>query len=231
MPLPSISSSSLVASSTEERGYQSINTDHLDHVNVDIEESPLASGESSTKGTGWSKGARRIVLGALLGIIVVLVGGKSVFPPRAGKQKGIRVRIGNITSVDKNPSISSNRVVDNDDVGNDEHDPFQLSPVLHMGMLSTHRNDDASPSDVWGKFLNKEKTPLPTNSWYLVRSNSSHCIVLLFCVVFLPCNIGRDALFPIQTNILSQISHLIGWIHIMKRNMFCAESSISSSSE
>jgi endoglucanase Acf2 len=167
MSLPSISSSSLVASSTEERGYQSINTDNLDHVNVDIEESPLASGESNTKGTGWSKGVRRIVLGALLGVIVVLVSGKSVFPPRAEKQKGVRVRIGNNTSVDKNSSDSSNRVVDDDDVGSDENDPFQLSPVGHMGMLSTHRNDDASPSDVWGNYLNKEKTPLPTNSWYL----------------------------------------------------------------
>jgi len=39
-----------------------------------------------------------------------------------------------------------------------------VSPVS-MGLYSTERSQDASPSPIWGNITG----PLPTNSWYLVR--------------------------------------------------------------
>ena len=45
-----------------------------------------------------------------------------------------------------------------------EGDPFRVSPVA-LGKIATTRQEDASPSVIWGN----RTGPLPTNSWYLVR--------------------------------------------------------------
>lgn len=48
-------------------------------------------------------------------------------------------------------------------------DPFQVSPVDHLGKVATVRHKDAAPSVIWGR----RDGPLPTNSWYLVRTAHS----------------------------------------------------------
>lgn len=42
-----------------------------------------------------------------------------------------------------------------------------LGAPQELGLRGVERADDASPSSIWGK---KRKGPLPTNSWYQVRS-------------------------------------------------------------
>ena len=47
----------------------------------------------------------------------------------------------------------------------DSTSSFYGASPISMGLVSTDRQDDAAPSEIWGDI----KGPFPTNSWYLVR--------------------------------------------------------------
>jgi hypothetical protein len=46
-------------------------------------------------------------------------------------------------------------------------------PPTELGLKGVDREEDASPSFIWG---NKTNGPLPTNSWYLVRLASCQLV-------------------------------------------------------
>jgi len=134
----------------------------------DVEIVPSMNGEDEAKsvnksGTGCEKlllrfgGIKRIVVGAIVGAIVLLIGSGVVFPVLGHKRNNNHVI--DIRG-DKTFNGGSGPMYGKDD-------PFRLSPVEDMGMLSIERNDDASASDIWGDHLYKNGHPLPTNSWYL----------------------------------------------------------------
>ena len=66
------------------------------------------------------------------------------------------------------------------------------SPDEDLGLISSHRADDASPSVIWGE--KAIEGPLPTNSWYLVccgveellKSKRMHSLFPRSCNVSVP---------------------------------------------
>ncbi len=144
---------------SQEGGYGSIHSNSSD----DSEVSPLIGNGAADDKKGSDatleyvicfKRTRNLLLGALLGIIVLLVGGGTVIP-RKRIRTGIRVPNDETSNPHDLPSVSLLR-----------DESFRVSPIKHMGMLSLEREGDALPSSVWGSHLDGQ--PLPTNSWYLV---------------------------------------------------------------
>uniref|UniRef100_A0A7S4AT85 glucan endo-1,3-beta-D-glucosidase n=1 Tax=Pseudo-nitzschia australis TaxID=44445 RepID=A0A7S4AT85_9STRA len=151
---------SATTSSSKEYGYGSINTD--------FEVVPEAKKRKDIIGCDKlffsSGGTRRIAVGAVVGVAIFLIGSKTFFPPnpRENSIHGIRIH-----SKSNSKSNSNSNYGGSPSSPDDKNDPFRLSPVENMGMLSVERNDDALPSPIWGNHLYKEGHPLPTNSWYL----------------------------------------------------------------
>ena len=151
--------SSSTTLNSKDGGYGSIARNGSD----DSEASPLIGNDDSsdTKSRDTTleyviclKRARNLLLGALVGIVVVIIGGGTVIP-RKRIRTGIRVPNDEPGNPHNVPPVSSLR-----------DESFQVSPTKHMGMLSLEREGDALPSSVWGSHLDGQ--PLPTNSWYLV---------------------------------------------------------------
>lgn len=175
---------------SQEGGYGSIKRNGSD----DSEASPLIGNAAAddTKGSDATieyvicfKRARNLLLGALLGIILLLVGGGTLIP-RKRIRTGIRVPNDEAGNPHNLPSVSLLR-----------DESFQVSPTKHMGMLSLEREGDALPSSVWGSHLDGQ--PLPTNSWYLVCASNR-----LFAMLILLLSYPFPHSSVIKTNIQSK---------------------------
>ena len=160
---------------------------------------------TTTDGFGIAKGSgvcsslgnrtRNLILGALLGILVVMIGGGAIFPSNSSNanpnhhKASIRANHYDYGTSSSSASTSSSSSSSASSSASFETKPsFQISPIDDMGMLSVQRNDDALPSSVWGNHLHQEGHPLPTNSWYLVRcvplfTLFTICLVIDFCSV------------------------------------------------
>ena len=155
-------SQSSLSSSSDESVYGSIN------ANNDVEmapSDPIFTGEArSGKNSNvcgekvLSPRTRLVILGAVLGVVLLMLGRRTAMPASHQLKHGKGARIKLYNKDDSGIGSLSNGA------GND---PFQLSPVENLGMLSIDRADDALPSPIWGNHL-KKGLPLPTNSWYLV---------------------------------------------------------------
>jgi hypothetical protein len=169
LPPTSLTTSS---SSSKSEGYGSISRDDSDEfdeaaalmaptVTTVADEFGVAKGGVCRNCNPW---ARRLILGALLGVLVVMIVGGTIFPTTHSNpnhhKTGIRVNHHDYSEASSSSSSF------------DAKPSFQISPIDDMGMLSVKRNDDALPSSVWGNHLHQKGHPLPTNSWYLVRFDS-----------------------------------------------------------
>ena len=178
--------------SSKSEGYGSISRDESDEFDEAAALMPPTSAAADEK-FGVAKGAgvcsslgnrtRNLILGALLGTLVVMIGGGAIFPSNNNSPKaGIRANhydYGTSSSILSSSSASSSSTFET-------KPSFQISPIDDMGMLSVQRNDDALPSSVWGNHLDQEGHPLPTNSWYLVS-----CATLRYVPFrYLPFTIG-----------------------------------------
>ena len=167
-----------ISSSGSGDGYGSIERN-------DSEASPLLATTDTTTKTKpvISKHAFRLILGALLVGAVLLIGGRAVVPRRSSS----------IRSSGRNNNNYYYYYQQQDEEGESspyigDDDTFRLSPINDMGMLSLEREEDALPSSVWGSHLEQNGHPLPTNSWYLVRTFRDVKFPIPFisiaCVVF-----------------------------------------------
>lgn len=134
----------------------------------DSESSPLMEDTSTSKGVFnipkcslCVKRTSRLIVGALVGILVVFLGGGARIPRGGGS---IRTN----HHFDYPEGIEKEEPGRLQDFSSLVEESFQVSPMEDMGMLGLEREYDALPSSVWGSHLEKEGHPLPTNSWYLV---------------------------------------------------------------
>ena len=72
-----------------------------------------------------------------------------------------------------------------------------VSPVS-MGLQSTERRQDASPSPIWGNVTG----PLPTNSWYLVRWWQAGVVVAKKKILQQTTAIGTSFIFSLRSSFL-----------------------------